>query len=570
MKKRLFSTITGALLLIITADAQISYDWGVGLGSTGTDQGRCATLEGNNTVVTTGIFDGTVDFDAGAGTTSLTNSGGTSDMYVTIYNSVGSFLSVMQIAGSGVEIPRYLIDDDAGNFYITGRFTGTADFDPSGSTTSLSAAGSDDIFLINLASSGSLVWANRIGGTGSDQGWGVAFASDGNILVCGHFSGTVDFDPSASTANLSSAGGTDIFLAKYNASTGAYIWAENIGGSSNDRATSISDDGSGNIYLCGLYAGTVDMDPGAGTDSHSSAAGSADIFVNQYTSTGGFNWSVTVGASGNDGALDLAVYSGDVYVTGGIGQGTVDFDPSAGTTSMTNSGSGLDAFLVKYTSAGNFSWLVPLASSGPDLGQAVRTDANGYIYVSGNFSNTIDFDPSGSTANQSSNGGLDLFVARYNSSGTYKTANGFGSSAGDDEGPGLAINGSLGLIYLTGYFTNTVNFDPSGTANLTASGQDIYILRYSWTSPLRNAASLFNGSSNPYPNPSTGIIYFDALPENAVVEIYSSDGKKAGSWISGSQEISKLDLSSFENGIYLIRVITAEGSVQTEKLILQH
>ena len=58
--------------------------------------------------------------------------------------------------------------------------------------------------------------------------------ASGNRYVTGSFNGTEDFDPSGSTANLTSAGGTDIFIAKYN-SSGAYVWAKGMGGTGSDQ-----------------------------------------------------------------------------------------------------------------------------------------------------------------------------------------------------------------------------------------------------------------------------------------------------------------------------------------------
>ena len=86
---------------------------------------------------------------------------------------------------------------------------GTGDFDPGAGTTNLTTNGStvgDDVFVSKLDSAGDLVWAKNFGGTEYAKGFSVAVDSSGNVYTSGEFEGTVDFDPGAGTANLTSSG----------------------------------------------------------------------------------------------------------------------------------------------------------------------------------------------------------------------------------------------------------------------------------------------------------------------------------------------------------------------------
>jgi secreted PhoX family phosphatase len=154
--------------------------------------------------------------------------------------------------------------DGSGNAYVTGFFQGTADFDPSASTQNRTSAGSGDIFVAKYSSSGAYQWANAIGGTSDDYGSGIGVDGSGNAYVTGYFQGTADFDPSASTQNRTSAGGIDIFVAKYS-SSGAYQWANAIGGTSDDIGSRIALRGNDDVYAVGTTAGSADADPGPGT-----------------------------------------------------------------------------------------------------------------------------------------------------------------------------------------------------------------------------------------------------------------------------------------------------------------
>lgn len=104
---------------------------------------------------------------------------------------------------------------------------GTADFNPGTGTANLTTAGQSDIYISKLDADGNFLWAKRIGGNSWDDGSGISLDATGNIYVTGHFSGTVDFDPGAGTANLTSAGNYDIFICKLDAA-GNFLWAKKL------------------------------------------------------------------------------------------------------------------------------------------------------------------------------------------------------------------------------------------------------------------------------------------------------------------------------------------------------
>jgi hypothetical protein len=162
--------------------------------------------------------------------------------------------------------------DADGNVYTTGHFKGTGYFNPASTTTGvLSSAGSTDVFVSKLSPTGGFVWAKRMGGTGADQGRGLVVGADGSVFTTGSFSGTADFDPSAGgTAELTSAGGTDLFVSRLDAA-GAHVAARRVGGAGTDRGTAIARSSDDNVYLAGGFTGTVQVDTGAGTFSLSSA-----------------------------------------------------------------------------------------------------------------------------------------------------------------------------------------------------------------------------------------------------------------------------------------------------------
>ncbi|MBI2967709.1 MAG: SBBP repeat-containing protein [Bacteroidetes bacterium] len=168
------------------------------------------------------------------------------------------------IGSTGYDFGSSVAIDAGGNAFITGYFSGTADFDPSAGTANLTSVGGYDIFFAKYDSNGNYLWAKSIGSSGNDKGKGIAVDGSGNTYITGYFTGTADFDPSAGTANLTSVGFYDIFFAKYD-SNGNYLWAKSIGSSVTDYGYSIAIDAGGNACITGSFTGTADFDPSAGT-----------------------------------------------------------------------------------------------------------------------------------------------------------------------------------------------------------------------------------------------------------------------------------------------------------------
>ncbi len=315
-------------------------------------------------------------------------------------------------------------------------------------------------------------WAKPFGSTWPDQGQSIAIDASGNVYTTGYFQETVDFDPGTGTTNLTSAGRTDIFVQKMDAS-GNFLWAKSFGGTSYDHCYSITVDSSGDVYTTGYFQGTVDFEPGAGTTNLTSA-GAEDIFVQKMDALGNFLWAKSFGGTSNDYGLSITVdSSGNVYTTGSF-QRTVDFDPGAGTTNLISAG-GYDIFVQKMDASGNFLWAKSFGGTSYGYGQSITVNASGNVYTTGYFFGTVDFDPGAGTTNLTSAGAEDIFIQKMDASGNFLWAKSFG---GTSYGYGQSITlDSSGNVYTTGYFSGTVDFDPgTGTTNLaSAGGYDIFV-----------------------------------------------------------------------------------------------
>jgi VCBS repeat-containing protein len=340
--------------------------WARRMGGAHNDGGYTIALAADGSVYTSGWFNGVADFDPGPGVYNLT-SVDVSDFFVCKLDGSGNFLWARDIGanhlpyspdspGSGSNEWIALAAD--GSVYSAGQFRYTVDFDPGPGTFELTAAGGSDIFVSKLDPAGNFVWARNMGGggeayLGNDYTGGVAVGPDGSVLVTGDFPGTADFDLANSYPDnrdiLTSAGGYDAFVLKLD-SAGNLVWVRNMGGpgtSGTGNAMVVGADGS--VYTTGWFMGTADFDPGPGTFDLSSA-GNRDIFVSKLNSAGGFVWARSMGGTGGDGGLAIALApDGSVYTAGGF-QATADFDPGSGVFELTSAG-GYDVFLLKLSSA---------------------------------------------------------------------------------------------------------------------------------------------------------------------------------------------------------------------------
>ena len=208
----------------------------------------------------------------------------------------------------------------------------------------LTSNGAGDVFIWKISSSGTFIWAKNIGGIGSDNDEAVATDASGNVYVTGGFTFTPDFDPGPGTFTIATFGGEDIYVLKLN-SSGDFVWAKQLGGSSGEGGRDIKADADGNVYTTGLFVNSADFDPGPSTFILTSAGPSTDIFISKLDADGNFIWAISFGELTLDQGLSISLdASGNVYSSGYF-QGTVDFDP--GTSIFSYTVSTRSAYILK-------------------------------------------------------------------------------------------------------------------------------------------------------------------------------------------------------------------------------
>lgn len=388
------------------------------------------------------------------------------------------FKKAVSIGGRLNEIANGISVDANGNSLVVGYFLDSADFDPSPATAYLKSKGSYDVFLAKYDKNGKYLWAKAIGGTDSEFGNSIAVDVIGNAYITGVFRGTADFDPNAGTSNLTSAGGDDIFIAKYD-SSGNLSWAGRIGNSGTDNAKSIAIDANRNVYITGFFAGTVDFDP-SGNTANKISGGVNDAFFAKYNTNGTYIWAHDIGGTWDEYGTGICIDGNSNVYLAGTFNGTVDFNPQ-GTALQLVSAGGEDMFLAKYSSVtGNLIWVNQIGANDPSIGniRTIDTDLNGNVYISGFIWGSMDFDPGSGSKILSAINNQDAFIAKYDMNGAFKWAGNMGSSS-TEEGLVLAFD-SYQNVYLSGTFFNTVDFDfTADSLKLSSAGNlDIFLVKY--------------------------------------------------------------------------------------------
>lgn len=411
-------TSTGAFNIFISkSDSTGHFIWAKGIGSnTGYIYGLNMALDNSGNVFVTGYYQGTIDFDPGAGILNL-SAEGYREAYVIKLAGSGNLVWAKTLAPSDgyISIGYALAFDHLNNLVITGGFYGQVDFDPGTGIHDVWSIGEGDIFILKLDNNGNFEWVKDIGGSLS-SGWGNSIALDtisGDIFITGTFSGPTDFDPGPGYYNIGSIDQEyNIFISKYNPQ-GDLIWAKEIDGESVWTFTlglSIAVNSfSGDVYTIGQFYGTCDFDPGIEVYNITSN-GDADIFISKLDSTGNFIWAHGIGGTGTDigNTISLNKAGGeDIFITGSF-TGTYDFDPGLGTTIINTAGDN-DIFISKFNSTGDFIWVKQIGGTGSEINAALALDLSGHVYLTGSYtSENLDFDTIGLTNTE----GYNAFYSR--------------------------------------------------------------------------------------------------------------------------------------------------------------
>ena len=397
----------------------------------------------NDIVYVTGTYDAATnppDFDPdpfNVETLTAYGPAGTTDIYLATYHQDGTFLKVIGVGGDGNDFPLAIDYDASGNVYLGGSFNSSIiDLDPDVPTQSLANSGGFDGFMVVFDPLGNYLQSSGANTTGSDAVRGLkidqfgdlvvtgningnmfceryaggdisqlpAFSfsipgadgrellldSNDDIIVCGVYTGTVDFDPGLGVAFASTIALRDFYIAYYNAFDGSLIDLVTFGGQGDELVRRVAIGPSDEIYFTGQFDMAFDADPLGGTTL--TPVGDYDVFVSKFNNDLTLAWAHSFGGSLYDNINGLVVNDfGDAFVAG-LFQGNVDFDPGPSNYNILSTNE--DAFLMKFNTDGTFGSVIGLGNSGYDEIEAlVKIDNSVTLSFAGFATLNAELDP---------------------------------------------------------------------------------------------------------------------------------------------------------------------------------
>lgn len=357
------------------------------------------------------------------------------------------------LSGLNDDVARGVCLDSMSNIYITGSFSGTTTL---GGQT-LTSNGATDIFIAKLNANGNLVWAKSLGSVSLDYAFDIDCESGGDFFITGGFRQTMTLMPNIT---ITSTGGLDLFTAKFN-TNGDCLWAKTATGLASDYGNEIVVGDNNNICVVGNTNGQMIF--GSDTLFH---ADSTDLFMASYNSTGNLLWVKGIPGYGNSSArgVDIDIFENAIVVgsfNGSISNGAVNFNSISQNLN--------DVFIAKYSVSGSLLWAKRYGDLGDDYARGVGTDSLGNIYLSGVFSNSVNFD--GNTLFASGN--TDIFLLKLTPSGNFVWIKQFGN-LGTEEGCEIEVSPD-GNVFITGGFSQTITL---GSSTFSSQGiRDVFVAK---------------------------------------------------------------------------------------------
>lgn len=467
MKKAALSLILG--LTCVGYGQNLNFDW---VYTNRANHGVKVASDAQNNAIFGGIFTGSIDLDPGQPAQNA-QSAGDQDIYLQKIDPSGQFIWGKSFGGIGIDDLHDIAVDNSGNVYLTGFFANTMRF-PGTNLPDIISNGEQDIYIIKIASNGTLQWAKSIGGNDRDEGVSIDVDAQGNLYVSGVFKNQMDFNPGTATNFGTSSGENDVFILKLDVN-GDYVDHHVIMGPEDQYVVEINCHPDGSIVVGGYFFGQTHF--GNGNSHTSTNTSTGDAYLVKYTSNFQVHWVNGMKSSGGIALQSFAIdANGKIYSTGSF-SATAQFDFSVPSLIKTSEGD-WDGFILKQDENGNNLFINTFGGLTSVYPKSITVNNNNF-YVAGAFEGNIDFDPSPNYVEKSSSGQLDFFVQEFLNNGNLGMVESVGGT-GNEIVQSIAATPNQG-VYLTGIFGSTVDFNPGvGSEIYSPSGfsPEVFHIRY--------------------------------------------------------------------------------------------
>lgn len=545
-------------LFIVKIGSTANYIWGKSLGNASNDVPTNLSIQSDQDIIITGYFEGTVDFDPGAGIYNATALGG--DGFILSLDHQGQFnwVKTLEATPTSWVVGRSLTVDKDDQICLVGVLKGTVDMDPDVvSAYPLTSSSNSSLFILKLNPSGHFLWVDQLNSTNYIENTCIETDAMGNIYVAGDFDDSVDFDPGPAdytqVSNVSMA-----YILKLD-TAGQFIWAKVFGGTTGfypDNVKSLKVQNNGQVALCGEFSGIEDFDPGPGLYylNPGTFNSSENSFAMGMDTAGNFQWAFCLFNTTQESAIDILKDPGGKYYITGRYNGLLDVDPTSANYSVQSNG-GTDIFVIKLRTCTPSSSTDSIISCQPIQWVDGQVYSQSNYYAKDTFLNTQGCDSI--VTLKFTLQPLDTSITQVYDT-LISNATGVSYQWVDCTNNFLAVSGATGM-----------NFHPA------TSGQYAVILDNGVCTDTSNCysvtpTSVFNPEDERgfyiYPNPGHGVFYvhsyfsgecrlYDLLGKEVMGRVYSI--------VPGNNVI---DLGAIPAGVYYFILRDAQGNTFRGKL----
>ena len=472
------------------------------LGGSNIDNGESIAVDAAGAAYVAGLTSSAA-FPTTPGALETSYNGGVDAFVAKLAPSGASLVYATYLGGSRIDAGVGIAVDPTGAAYATGR-TFSSDFPTTPGALETSYNGGVDAFVAKLSPSGSsLVYSTYLGGSGREDGTGIAVDATGSAYVTGD-TASAGFPTTPGALDTSFNGGVDAFATKVAASGASLAYSTYLGGSDPDSGSGIAIDATGSAYVTGETASAdFPTTPGA---FDSSFGAPADAFVTKLAANGASRaYSTYLGGGDLDSGSGIAVDAAEsAYVTGVTF--SADFPTTAGAFD-TSFGGATDGFVTKFAPSGaSLAYSAYLGGSDGEGEDGIAVDAAGSAYVTGDTS-SADFPTTPGAPDTSYNGRVDAFVTKVAASGASLVYSTYLGGSDPDSGLAIAVD-AAGSAYVTGD-TSSADFPTTpGAFDTSQSGVfDAFVTKLSAVAVVSVHIDIKPGSAqNPINLGSHGLI----------------------------------------------------------------
>ena len=394
-----------------------------------------------------------------------------------------TYLWKKHFTGTGQNVPLFMVSDNSGYIYIAGNFNGTITHD----NVNFTSNGLQDMFLAKYSSSGTILWIKSLGGTGTENIYGLALSPDQKYVYIGFtFNGTTDIE-----GWQLSAENNDVAVAKFTNQGDLDVIFPIASGADHQINGNLSIDANNNVLVLVNFTNQADI-----------AGGVEKCFANEYSTRqnvlvktdewGNYIWhQMFETTSPYTYIRSVSTYGTDIFLSGQF-SGSISFINQT----VYSSNSLRDGIVIKLNENGEDQWARRIIGNGNDI-YVYRQglDENGNLYIAGYFNGSqISLDSTESTLsliNPVSQGNNDMLLAKYANDGTLQWVKSAGST-GDDRLYNIVAN-STNYASVGSYGGNI------SSLNLTIKGsKDACFLLGDATTGQINSATAAKGTLNEY------------------------------------------------------------------------